>query len=179
MLLLSCAHKKDKFAIGQDSLHETKVSDQLLYSVSAEHFFSSNQVKDKFRLELIGKDTLSGLVKFQILNSSGDSIYSIVFESRALFDYGLPDNSTEVEEGKYVIKRLDNFFNAENFVKPAIGSSEVYDSAYYDVINEDNWKIVKSDSQLTGFYYLLWEGDQTWLTFLKEDKKVVKYKICC
>lgn len=177
VILLSCSSKKESNNILQSPV-KIEASERAMHSVVKEYFFSSKQIKDQFRIELTGRDTLNGKVKFQILTQAGDSIYSTEFESSALIDHALPPNSTDTDKGKYIIKRMNEFFNEDNFVKPAIGSKEVYDKDYYGVVDEATWKELRR-GEVVGFYYLLWEGDQVWIAFFNRDKKVIKYKTCC
>lgn len=177
IILLSCSSKKESDNLLQPPV-KTEVLERVVHSVVKEYSFSSKQTKDQFKIELTGRDTLNGKVKFQILTQGGYSIYSTEFESRALLDYGLPPTATDIDRNRYIIKRMDDFFNEKNFVKPAIDSNEVYDKEYYGVIDEAVWKEIKKD-RVVGFYYLLWEGDQAWIAFFNRDKKVINYKTCC
>jgi hypothetical protein len=169
--VIACATKDAK--IVEESSPEASV----IHSVEADHVFSSSSTQDKFRLILTGKNVLNGTVEFQILKSSGESIYKIDFESRALLNYGLKANATDEEKSKYILNRMNDFFIGKNFVDPAINSSEAYDKDY-NVISESQWSEIKNGNTI-GFYYILWEGDQSWTAFSKSENKVVRYRKCC
>src|SRR4051812_3798650 len=82
-LMVGCTSKEAKVA--DQSSEQLKV----IHAVSEEHFFSSRETKDKFKLTLVGSDVLNGKVEFKILTSRGEPIYETDFESKALLDYGL------------------------------------------------------------------------------------------
>lgn len=128
---------------------------------------------------LTGNDTLSGQVKFEIFNPMGESIYAVEFESRALLDYGLKPGSSKKEMTKYIIERMDSFTSEKNFTRPTIADNEIYDADYFGLLGEKAWHELKRNKESIGFYYLLWEGDQSWIVFIRKEKKVVKYKTCC
>ena len=177
-ILCLCCSAKSKEDHNYADQPPTQVP-KTIYMVSVNHHFSSNDTKDQFIIELYGADTLSGNVKFQIISSFGDLIYSVEFESRALFDYGLAQNPSKADKMKYIITRMSNFFDEENFVIPAIEPNENYDKDYYGIVGESIWNKLKIENDLIGFYYLLWEGNQSWITFYKNDKRAIKYKTCC
>ncbi|TXH24967.1 MAG: hypothetical protein E6Q96_09665 [Cyclobacteriaceae bacterium] len=183
-LFLCCSTKGNEGSKNIEGSHKqdsvvTTQGPKIIYTVSANHFFSSNISKDKFLIELYGTDTLKASITFKIMNSVGDLIYSTEFESRALLDYGLPENPSKREKAEYILLRMNNFFKEENFVTPAIRSDEIYDKDYYGIIGESMWNKVKSNSHSIGFYYSLWEGSQSWITFYEKHKQVLKYKTCC
>lgn len=176
LFLSLCLFFGSDCSVGQRQPQE---SIQDIHSVTKEHFFSSRQTKDLFRIRLTGGNILEGRIKFEIITSSGEFIYSINFEAKLLLGYGLDTNSNDQQKSQYIIKRMNEFFLEENFITPAIESAEVYDKDYYGIIDKTQWNQIKNDEKSIAFYYLLAEGDQTWITFLKKEKKVIRYKICC
>ena len=52
------------------------------------HFFSSIESKDRFKLHLAGKDIINSIVEFEIISTTGETIFSHEFKSLDLIGYG-------------------------------------------------------------------------------------------
>jgi len=150
-----------------------------IHMVQKEAYFSSTNSKDKFKIELQGKDILSGVVKFEIFTSQGKSIYSVMFESKRLLGYGLAENATKSQREQFIINRMDTFFSDGNFIKPAIDSKLDFDPEDFDLIDRNTWSEISENKESIGFQYTLGEEDMTWIVYLKKSNKVIKYKACC
>jgi hypothetical protein len=136
------------------------------------HAFSNPNKKDTFQIEVSGKSLLDGIVYFRIISFSGQEIYKISCDANDLIGYGLSDNSTNKEKEKFIKDRINNFFNKDNFLIPAIKKTDEYDQDYSD---KDVWLDIKSDPTAIGFYYLIGEEDNREIAYSKKNKKVIIY----
>lgn len=152
------------------------LSNNIIHKVTKEHFFSSFETKDKFQIQLTGKDILSGQVKFEI-TAKDKLIYSIVFNSMDLIGYGLESNASRKQKEEFIITRMEEFFDEKKFINPAIDSKD-YDPEDFDLINISVWTEIKKGRSI-GFYYVIGEENMTWIVFLRKENKVIKYKTCC
>jgi hypothetical protein len=172
----ACKSNNDKNSVKTVKFDKI-VKDSIIHNVRKEVYFSSSASKDVFSLELIGESVLNGKIKFQIFTSKSEQIYSVSFNSIDMLGYEIAPEATLEQKEDFILRRMDNFFEETNFVRPAIDQSE-YDSEDYDEIDEGLWNSIKNNNSV-GFYYLLGEGNMTWITYLKEKNEVVKYKSCC
>ena len=162
-MLLPC------FLIGQsNNLAESKTI----------HKFSSSADKDTFRIKAVGSHLLTANIIFTISSSSGTLIYSVSFHAIDLINEGLPKGlgASKKDQEKYIVKRIQEFFDEKNFCQPAIKKNEAFDEDYS---RKDIWMDIKSDKTAIGFNYLIGEEDNRKIAYSKKSKKVVLYFNCC
>ncbi len=99
-----------------------------------------------------------------------------MFTTQWLIDYGADGNTTIAGKEDYIRRRIDNFFKAENFISPAVGEKEVFDSL---VSAKAEWENIKSDRGAIGFYYLVGKEDGRKIAYSKTLNKVLLYYNCC
>jgi hypothetical protein len=157
-------------------LHSYSQQTPILYSKNISHKFSDQIKADTFKIYITGQSLIDGIVNFEIINYSGEKIYFQQFESKFLFNYDFMIEKELINEETFIKKRIDSFFNEENFKKPAIKEDEEFESDYSD---KANWDAIKSDKNSIGFHYLIGEEDGRWIAYSKELKKVVLYFNCC
>ena len=85
-------------------------------------------------------------------------------------------NPTDDDRRAYIRKRMQHFFDDENFLIPAIKAAEEFESQYSE---KAYWESIKNDPKAIGFYYLIGEEDGRSIAYSKELKKVVMYFNCC
>jgi len=147
-------------------------------SVKEMRFFSDPESKDTFRLHMKGKDILTSDIKFEIMTSTGENIFTHDFKAVDLIGYGLVSIETPTVEQKenYILKRFYNFLDESNFMSPAIASDEVLDTEYFDI---EYFEEIKNQPESISFYYLLGEEYMRRITFLRKIGKVVEFWSCC
>ena len=157
-------------------LGSTVAEKKILHKVEKEHYFSSAESKDTFQILLTGDSIIDGEVVFRILSTAGDTIFTESFPSKYLIGYdSIEDDSTQKKE-EYILQRMNEFFDEENFSQPAIGENESCDADYSDC---KIWDILKKDQTAIGFYYLVGEERGCNIAYSKILKKVVTYFYCC
>ncbi|WP_162427676.1 hypothetical protein [Pontibacter pudoricolor] len=171
MLLLACTSKERK-----QEAKTQEVSTNIIKQSVKQHAFSDPATKDTFRITLEGDSVQTADVTFEIHSSKGELIYQEKFAAIDLINYDLPENASPAEWDKFILNRIDTFFEEKNFATPAIKSGMEFDPYYAD---ETAWEDLKSDPNSIGFYYLLGKEDGRWIAYSKALQKVVMYYNCC
>lgn len=185
LTLICCTPFKEK----QSNLdHNNKLESSVLeveemYQVNkSSNFFSSTTAKDTFILELRGNYITKSKIRFRIISFQNEVIYEDEFDTMALYGFG-PDaskpNPDSINVEKHLLKRFDNFFNSENFLKPAIKESANYEELYNSIISEKEWSQIKSNSGAIGFSFTLWEESISYIVYSENRKKAILYQVCC
>jgi len=139
--------------------------------------FSNSKEKDEFLIYVVGETIYEGTAFFQITNYEGVVIHNESFPSKFLIGQEfVGDRNSETEMEEFIIERVKNFFNEENFQFPAISPEENYDEDYS---NKDIWEDILSDQTAVGFYYLIGDGDGRRIAYSKKNGKVVVFHNCC
>lgn len=139
--------------------------------------FSNSKEKDEFLIYLVGETIYGGTVFFQIKNYEGMVIHNESFPSKFLIGHEFVGNrNSQEEKEEFIIERIKNFFNEENFQFPAISAEENFDEDYSD---KDIWEDILSDETAVGFYYLIGEGNGRKIAYSKNNRKVEIYHYCC
>lgn len=152
-----------------------KASDVLIENQTT-HVFSDTAAPDTFKITLRGDSLLTSKATLEIISSNGEVLYKNEFAADFLFDYNLQANATAQEKEEFIRDRVKNFFNAENFIKPAIKPEHRLDPNYS---NKAVWDEIKADTSAVGFHYQLGKEDGRWLAYSKKQNKVVLYLNCC
>lgn len=156
---------------------QIKNDKNIIYRVEKKHKFISNEDAVSFKITLSGKDTLSGVIKFEVTTHNNNSIYNDEFPAIDLIGYGLTEDNEHKFMHKdsciYIIERMNNFFSEENFLTPAIHKGETF---VPDFSEEKIWNDIASDSTAIGFYYLVGEENNKQIAYSKKKAKVVVYK---
>jgi len=148
-----------------------------IYSVEKEHYFSSKEAKDNFKIILTGKSITEGIIKIIISTKSNDILFTESYPSKYLIGYGLIGKEDTIEnEEKYILKRMNEFFSEDNFINNPIGINDSCESDYSDC---ETWEILKKERELIGFYFLIGEESGCWMAYSRKLKKVLKYYCCC
>ncbi|MCU7513912.1 MAG: hypothetical protein HF300_15220 [Ignavibacteria bacterium] len=156
---------------------QTKQDSSILYTATKMHIFSSEKYEDLFQITLNGKDTLNGVITFQIITKNSKIIYKEKFPSIDLIGYGLvADNVNKIthkDSCDYILERMNKFFIDENFFSPAVDKGEAFDPEESD---KKIWNDIASDTTAIGFYYLVGEENNRQIAFSKKTAKVVVYR---
>jgi hypothetical protein len=138
--------------------------------------FSDPVKKDRFVISIEGKTILEGEFKFRIISSDSVELLNEKYPANYLIGYGLDPESSVEDQENFIRKRIDEFFEDDNFNLPAIQRDQVYDMDYSD---EEIWNDIMSDSTSVGFNYLIGEESGCRIAYSKKMKKVVQYFCCC
>jgi hypothetical protein len=183
LIIIASCSQKGKSVQDRDTLVLTKkeviLSKKMIHSVKVEHYFSSLQKKDTFSIRLIGESIAKGKVHFDIRNYEGTEIFHVEMEAVELLNYSIPPNATEAEREKFIIKRMNEFFNESNFESPAIKKDETYNAYNNSDTDSATWVALKSNVQSVGFCFLVGEENRSCISYDKINHKLFKYKSCC
>ncbi|NOS93263.1 MAG: hypothetical protein HOP30_15190 [Cyclobacteriaceae bacterium] len=150
-------------------------STAVLYSNHLAHEFSDHLEKDSFKISITGKTILTGQVKFEIKSANGEILLNETFPSYYLLGDSEYVERTDQQKEEWIKKRVDEFFNEDNFHQPAITNPK-FDEDYS---NKDIWEEIAVDKTAIGFFYLVGEEDGRQIAYSKKQKKVVMYFNCC
>ena len=161
----------------KENLKTSPSIDSILIESRVEHEFSQIDKKDEFYICIRGKSIVEGRVIFKIVRSDKTVILEKEFPTYLLMNYGFDGDLNSIKDReKYMISRIEEFFNEKNFLYPAIKKDEQFDQDYSD---KETWDEIKSDQTAIGFSYLVGEEDGRKIAFSKKQKKVVMYFNCC
>lgn len=190
-LILGCEQGKPtenqyRISVNKNDLIKTKSS----CIVQGEYLFSNNNQKDIFKLKYDCKNVEDSML-FQIFKSSGEKIYELKFIGADFYDYSRPwyeyvtapkfgkdfdpeklspqiKDSLKKEDLKYLKKKVQNLFLAENFEQNPL------EDVQYNLINEAYLDEFKKDSSIIGFSFCIGsvEGFQT-IAYSRKQKKVL------
>lgn len=159
-------------ALPDAAITQKKNGKNVLHTVEKKHKFSSGKTKDLFRLTLSGKDTLNGVINFQIISGGSHIIYKEKFPAAYLIEYEEP---THKDSCRHVIQRMNRFFAEKNFISPAINKKDTFDSEASD---KKIWEDLSSDSTSIGFSYIVFfeEPANRQIAYDKRIARVVVYR---
>lgn len=155
---------------------KSRKKSRTLFTHSVSHAFSKPNKMDVFRITLTGDSILTGNVRFEIISYKNKKIYNETFPAMSLLNYDIAPTASDKEKEEFIKQRMKDFFNEENFKKPAVDPDHKFDSEYSD---QENWEAVKADPAAIGFYYLVGEEDGRSIAWAKKLGKVVLYYNCC
>ncbi|MGV3538998.1 MAG: hypothetical protein ACO1OQ_04260 [Rufibacter sp.] len=148
----------------------------LLHVVQRTHAFSSPTEQDYFRLTLRGDSILTGTVEFTITTSGGEQIYREQFAAadlEAALVYEMENNTATTHDREaFILKRMEEFVQPNDFVSPAISSTMTPDTS---VVSLTTWKQIQGKKNSIGFRYLLGKEDGRLLVYDPQQKKAVRY----
>lgn len=98
------------------------------------------------------------------------------FPASMFLDYGLKGNASDNDKEEHIKRRIDKFFNTDNFHQPAIEKNDTYDEDY---TFREIWDDIISDQTSIGFDYLIGEEGHRFIVYSKNQKKIVTYYNCC
>ena len=174
--LLGCSGKRQVKSDAGGAERRLPGVDSLLLINEITHNFSSVSEEDTFRIYVAGSSITKGEFHFQIITSKNKVIYDESLETTWLLDFDADGDTTENEKENYIRRRIEDFFDEDNFMKPAISASDSYEADYSDKLI---WDEIKSDSTSIGFYYLVGKEDGRRIAYSKRSKNVVLYYNCC
>lgn len=182
-LLIACepATKETTSNTNQSEVSETtpggkKGRAAVLKIVQRTHTFSSTTQPDYFRLVLTGDSITTGKVKFTITSIDGQKIYEEQFpaadlEAAMVYEIKTPTASRSDREA-YILRRMEEFVQADDFVIPAISASTPADTAFVALAT---FKSIQANPSAIGFKYLLGKEDGRLLVYDPSQKKAVRY----
>jgi hypothetical protein len=144
--------------------------------VQRTHNFSSTSQPDYFRLVLSGDSITTGNVMFTITAADGHKIYEEQFpasdlEASMVYEMTTPTVTTRERES-YILRRIDEFVQENDFVTPAIPASTPADTAF---VSLTTFKSIQANPSAIGFKYLLGKEDGRLLGYDPNQKKAVRY----
>jgi hypothetical protein len=146
-----------------------KSSPYMLSQVVA-HEFSDPVKKDTFKLFLKGKSILNGDVHFEIVSYNHQTIYSQKFSGSDILGDLIDMDWGKKQKEDTIKARFKDFFNKQNFLKPALNIKESRDSDYVDKVD---FKDIYGDNTATGFIYAYGYETTLEIAWSKKRKKVV------
>jgi hypothetical protein len=151
-----------------------------IFKVEKRHNFSLTTNKDLFKLTLKGENIFDGTVYFEIYASNGKKIYDEKFKVAAMMEFGTPGTDKAFkrskEDSSAIIAVMNQFFDEQNFLKPAIKDSLEMKDNYSSF---EKWDIIWQERTPIGFHYLLGAEDGRSIAYSTKKKKVILYFTCC
>lgn len=138
----------------------------VLNTVQATHVFSNPASPDRFVLQLRGPRVLSAQLHLAVLTSGGDTLRQEVIPARVLAD---PQALTTRDQEISVLKAMNNFFNANRFVTPAVAAAAHQPAG----ISAADWAAVRADARAVGFDYPAADGTLHRLAYAPKLGRVV------
>ncbi|WP_460676159.1 hypothetical protein [Hymenobacter coalescens] len=146
-----------------------------LKAVRTRHLFSSPSAPDLFQLVLRGDSLLGSEATFTITAADGTVIFrealsSADLEASMVYEMTKP-GATRQEREAYVRRRMDEFFAAKNFRKPAIGPKDVFQSG---TVERAVWDDLRQRPDAVSFQYLVGKEDSRRIAWSPLRKQVVR-----
>ncbi len=141
-------------------------------------FFSTKHGQDQFALEIRGRDLLNSLATFKIIQPNGSVIYTMSAPTiRALCPSTVTDPADQEDAVRSEIAR---FFDAPNFLMPALQDDERYD---YTVHLRDTatFNELYYHNDYNGFMYhsFINHDERIKIAYSRILRKVIVYYRCC
>ena len=155
------------------------LADSVLLKNEKKFVFSNPRKKDLFQIHIKGNNILSGVAYFKILDHKGKLIYKDSFKAFDLVnrDELEMQNPNEDERITYIKKRVDDFFDSDKFIFPAIKTSEEFEPK--NKIAQKTWLDIKNQKNSVGFQYEIGLHDIKKITYSKKLRKILVYFDCC
>jgi hypothetical protein len=155
---------------------DTNVYRKDYYLESSKRYkFSSNETFDDFKLTVKGRKIHYATIEFSITNSNGERIYQCQFPLMKVLEHvfdGGGEYATFIQKDDYMRAWVDNFFNNENFLSPAINPERSFEPEH---VKKQNWDIIAADPSAVGFMFNKGKASQIEIAYDKKQGKVLTY----
>ncbi|MFD2246157.1 hypothetical protein [Pontibacter ruber] len=148
----------------------------VLHANTQTRIFSNPEKQDTFKVYLTGESILKAQVTLEIISAEGKQLFQDTFPATDLIGFATDYNKTPQLQEEYIRKRVDEFFQNENFDQPAIAADDEFEEGY---ATREVWESIKSDKKAVGFSYLVGEEDIRFIAYARAADKVVQYYGCC
>lgn len=153
----------------------TSAQSDTLKTVTKRHVFSNPGAPDVFKLEMRGKDILTGKATFTVTDASGQVIFREMLaaedlEAAMVYEMKTP-TATAAEREAYVRRRMDEFFADKNFQKPALTAKATYPTD--NSIPRTAWDDLLKRPDAVSFSYLVGKEDRRRIAWSPGAKQVV------
>ncbi|SDX90442.1 hypothetical protein [Hymenobacter psychrophilus] len=141
------------------------------------HVFSNPAAPDVFTLVLRGPSVLSGEATFTITTATGEVIFREIMtspelEAALVYEMKTP-TATQAEREAYVRRRVQEFFAATNFQRPALAPTAAYPSPAPASPDRATWNDLRQRPDAVRFNYLVGKEDRRHLAWSPLSKQVV------
>jgi hypothetical protein len=184
-LLLSCStsnatSSEETTATSTAAVTASAAQLMVLQEVVEKRFFSNRSKPDQFRLQLTGKDALTGTVNLSIVSADGETLWTDQFPATYLLDYGFDtyagDSPTDAQRTAYIQKRMKEFFMTDSFLDKAVKATDKFDTDH--TADKKGWEEAKQTG-LPGFFYNIGEENGSRLVYSPSQRKAVVVQSCC
>ncbi|GGG31798.1 hypothetical protein [Hymenobacter glacieicola] len=151
-----------------------------LLTAKARHRFSDPGTSDTFSLVLRGASVLTGEATLTITTAGGQVIFREVLSApdlEAMMVYEMKGpTATQAEREAYVRRRVQAFFAAKNFRRPAVTSSATYptDTAAVPGLDQAAWADLRRRPEAVAFEYTVGKEDRHVIAWSPLRKQVVR-----
>ncbi|UPL48224.1 hypothetical protein [Hymenobacter sublimis] len=151
-----------------------------LLTAKARHQFSAPGAPDAFSLVLRGASVLTGEATFTITTAGGQVIFREVLSApdlEAMMVYEMQGpTATQAEREAYVRRRVQEFFAAKNFRRPAVASAATYptDTAAVPGLDQAAWADLRRRPESVAFEYTVGKEDRHVIAWSPLRKQVVR-----
>jgi len=141
------------------------------------HSFKDSIQSDTFRIVLRGHKPKDMELIFTITPKDGAPIYTTVLKAKALIDNYKETVDLEKEEKQllFLEEELNQFFDEENFLEPAVTENEIPD----DNTPDKNFFNELKKTGLDGFKYRTGKESKVYIAWSNAENKVKIYYQCC
>ena len=155
--------------------NETKTD--ALKEVTKQYAFTDSVKLDSFKVVLDGEKSEEIKMVFTITNYSGQEIYKKEIEAKEILSNFLAseDLKKESDKIKFLNEHLQDFFDDEHFLEPAVTTEQQPDNNAPDKTFYDELK----QTQLNGFYYTLAKDKSFYIAWSVKEQRVKVYYQCC
>jgi hypothetical protein len=135
LFMIGCTGSTSEKSASSEQPESVKTAPKTVtkHLVEGPFHFSSKVMKDTFRIRLLGPDTLTTQVTFEIITARNEIIYQTTFSSTELIGFDAEDNNKK-SDAETIIEGMNQFFGPDNFDSPAINLPE-YDPEDYTMID--------------------------------------------
>jgi hypothetical protein len=170
------AAKEQQTTVAQEQQATKPEQPVHLYTNTQTRTFSNPEKQDTFQVYLRGESILTAQVTLEIISPEGRQLYQDSFPATDLIGFANDYNKTPQLQEEYIRKRVDEFFQSENFDRPAIAADDEFEEGY---VPKDVWESIKTDKASVGFSYLRGEKNIRFVAYSRAVGKVVQYYGCC
>jgi len=147
-------------------------SNSVLNTVRTTHAFSDPKSPDNFVLQLRGTRVLNARAHLIVTNSAGDTLRHEVLPAHALLNEKVladPAAATVRDKEIAILRSMNNFFAANNFVQPAVPASAEQPAE----VDTKTWQALREDPATVAFDYTGAGGAERRLAYARKLGKAV------
>lgn len=150
------------------------------YSDSATHFFSNNEVADKFEIRVPSGNINHTQSTLLIISQSGDTIHFERFETWSLiYGYTLDQIHSDGEVIEHIKDRVRENIAPSSFIDISRTDLRLFQDAEAEEFEDYETFVSCRNHNLPLFHFVLWNESGTFYGYSKANKRAVPILYCC